>query len=700
MKKLYPLLIILFLIFWGCEEEQDTTPPTVTITSHQSGESVSELITIIATSEDDDGVSKVEFYIENSLVLTDTESPYEYQWNTTQYDDGSDYVVKVISYDNSDNLTEVEITLRVDNSTASPQGVNITSVTYTLTDMTVEWEESPDGDFKNYKVLYSNTESGDKDTLATYTDKSITSHIMTEFDPTHENWFWVQVTDTLGLSSIDGGMTNEIESIPPFPSVLYPITYNDGFQIHWSQNNDYDFRSYKLYESLLEDMSNQTLVYETTEREDTNYVITGISEDRYYQIISEDVWGLQSTSDIEVLLIQVELWGEFYSIENTTELDLVNSGLTDSIPPEIGNLINLTYLNLNENDFTGSIPSEIGNLTNLTYLSLSSNQLSGQIPESICNISGNLTEFSITENNFCPPYPECLEEWDINNQNCIFQTKEELQFAVDFWMSDNTTALETYGDINTWDVSLITDMSYLFSGSYDSSSTFNDNISNWDVSNVTDMAAMFSWAESFNSDLSNWDVSSVINMSNMFIGCPNFTGDLSNWDVSNVENFENMFMYADLFNGDLSSWNMSSATNISQMFHVAYSFNQDLSNWDVSNVTNMWGIFWRAYSFNGDISNWDVSSVTNMSASFSAASSFNRDISNWDVSSVINMGYMFNNASSFDIDISSWEISNVTNMDLMFDGANNLSEENKCAIHTTFSSNDNWSYDWSEFCND
>ena len=66
-------------------------------------------------------------------------------------------------------------------------------------------------------------------------------------------------------------------------------------------------------------MSNRTLVFETTEREDTNRVVTGISENRYYQIITEDVWGLQSISDIETLISQVELWGEYYSIQNTTE---------------------------------------------------------------------------------------------------------------------------------------------------------------------------------------------------------------------------------------------------------------------------------------------------------------------------------------------------------------------------------------------
>ena len=31
MKKLYPLLSVLFLIYWGCEDEQDTTPTEVTL---------------------------------------------------------------------------------------------------------------------------------------------------------------------------------------------------------------------------------------------------------------------------------------------------------------------------------------------------------------------------------------------------------------------------------------------------------------------------------------------------------------------------------------------------------------------------------------------------------------------------------------------------------------------------------------------
>jgi len=361
MKKLYPLLCVLFLIYWGCEEEQDTIPPTVSIQSPITNQSINEIVTIVVKTNDNEGISKVEFFIDDSLFFTDTESPYQYDWNTTQYEDNSEHIVKVISYDNSDNSTESQpIVYIIDNSTSVPNGGNITSVTYTLTEMTVEWEESTDGDFKDYKVLYSDTESGNKDTLETYTDKSTTSYTITEFDPLIENWFWVQVTDTLGLSSIGTGMTNEIEeSIPPTPSVLYPITYNDGFQISWSQNDDDDFQSYKLYESLSEDMSNDTLIYETYDRTDTTYFKT-IQNLRYYQIVVEDVWGLQSTSNIEVGDYEVELWGEYYSVLNTNYLSLAHNQLTGSIPPEIGDLTNLTWLQLHNNQLTGSIPSEIG----------------------------------------------------------------------------------------------------------------------------------------------------------------------------------------------------------------------------------------------------------------------------------------------------------------------------------------------------
>jgi Leucine-rich repeat (LRR) protein len=85
-------------------------------------------------------------------------------------------------------------------------------------------------------------------------------------------------------------------------------------------------------------------------------------------------------------LTEVELWGEWYDIESTTEIDLFYNQLTGSIPPEIGCLTNLTSLMLHGNQLTGEIPVEIGNLTNLTWLVLYDNQLTGDIPVEVCDL--------------------------------------------------------------------------------------------------------------------------------------------------------------------------------------------------------------------------------------------------------------------------------------------------------------------------
>ena len=215
-----------------------------------------------------------------------------------------------------------------------------------------------------------------------------------------------------------------------------------------------------------------------------------------------------------------------------------------------------------------------------------------------------------------------IDEGALETPNTTFQPQstQELETAVDLWISDNTSALSLYGDINSWDVSMIWDMSYLFKDATD----FNDDISSWDVSNVT-------------------------------------------------------LMY--------------------YMFHNATSFNQDLSTWDVSNVERMYGMFWGASTFNGDISTWDVSNVTRIYYMFKEASDFNQDISSWDISNTSDLMEMFYRATNFNQDISDWDISNVTNMSYMFhETYNNLSNENKCLIHTAFNSNSAWNYDWSESC--
>jgi surface protein len=97
-------------------------------------------------------------------------------------------------------------------------------------------------------------------------------------------------------------------------------------------------------------------------------------------------------------------------------------------------------------------------------------------------------------------------------------------------------------DLNDIDVSKITGMTHLFD-IYQNNifKDFNGNISQWDVSNVTDMSFMFYGCEKFNCDISMWNVHNVKNMKYMFRRCEQFKQDLSQWDVSNVKYMRNAF---------------------------------------------------------------------------------------------------------------------------------------------------------------
>ena len=66
-----------------------------------------------------------------------------------------------------------------------------------------------------------------------------------------------------------------------------------------------------------------------------------------------------------------------------TEIFLPWNNLTDSIPPQLGNLGRLEVLALYGNNLTGRIPPELGKLTRVRDFSLSSNKLEGPIPPEI-----------------------------------------------------------------------------------------------------------------------------------------------------------------------------------------------------------------------------------------------------------------------------------------------------------------------------
>ena len=98
---------------------QTDNPPSVQITSPQNGATISGQVTIQITASDDNGVSKVELYIDTTKLAELTSSPYTYSLNTNSYSNGT-HIIKAIAYDTINQQSVHQVSVVISNSDEPP----------------------------------------------------------------------------------------------------------------------------------------------------------------------------------------------------------------------------------------------------------------------------------------------------------------------------------------------------------------------------------------------------------------------------------------------------------------------------------------------------------------------------------------------------------------------------------------------------
>lgn len=97
----------------GNPQPTDTTPPTASVTSPLDGSTVKapSKVLIQADALDNVAISKVDFYVDNSLKCTDIATPYSCSWSVPGKKNAS-YAITVKAYDQATNQSQTTITVR------------------------------------------------------------------------------------------------------------------------------------------------------------------------------------------------------------------------------------------------------------------------------------------------------------------------------------------------------------------------------------------------------------------------------------------------------------------------------------------------------------------------------------------------------------------------------------------------------------
>jgi hypothetical protein len=156
----------------------------------------------------------------------------------------------------------------------------------------------------------------------------------------------------------------------------------------------------------------------------------------------------------------------------------------------------------------------------------------------------------------------------------------------------------TFGPLCLWDVSGTRD--------FDSACRANTNFSSdlyWDTSSATSMQKAFAHNREFMGDVSTWDVSKVMDMSMMFYGSGIRNSGIAYWNTARLDYAGGMFSGSSIQpDVDLSKWNTKNCIDMSRMFENTSIVDSGIGHWDVSSAKTDYML--QGTRFTGDLDKW------------------------------------------------------------------------------------------------
>jgi len=210
-----------------------------------------------------------------------------------------EYIYQLYAF--ADSNTSNRVSVRIKPSTPGPPDkVDVISVSYTTEPlMTVNWKASIEGDFAKYNIYRSIDSIGTQSLIQSYNDKAVVVHTVTAFDPTVENWFWVEVEDSTGQKTMGTGK-GHVKDPPPTAAILDSITYaSDLFELKWSKPNISDFDEYAIQQTDSNGANIVESISELNIEDNSRLISVEIDKEQYFQIVTKDKWGQTASSNIQ-----------------------------------------------------------------------------------------------------------------------------------------------------------------------------------------------------------------------------------------------------------------------------------------------------------------------------------------------------------------------------------------------------------------